>query len=43
MKNILLLNDFSAEAEHALAYGTMLATALNAQLLIWNVNTYAAK
>lgn len=43
MKNILLLNDFSAEAEHALAYGTMLATALNAKLLVWNVNTYAAQ
>lgn len=41
MKNILLLNDFSPEAEHALAYGTMLATALNAQLLVWNINEYA--
>ncbi|MDT3405525.1 hypothetical protein [Mucilaginibacter terrae] len=42
MKNILLLNDFSAEAEHALAYGTMLATALNAKLLVWNIDNYAS-
>lgn len=37
MKNILLLNDFSTEAEHALAYGTLLATALQTNLLVWNI------
>jgi len=36
MNNILLLNDFSAEAEHAFAYAQKLAQTLQANLLIWN-------
>jgi nucleotide-binding universal stress UspA family protein len=37
MNNILLLNDFSAEAEHAFAYAQKLAQTLQANLLIWNL------
>lgn len=37
MNNILILNDFSAEAEHALAYAQKLAQTLQANLLIWNL------
>jgi hypothetical protein len=38
MRNILLLNDFSPEAAHALAYGRMMATHLNVNLLVWNID-----
>ncbi|WP_342645904.1 universal stress protein [Mucilaginibacter sp. CSA2-8R] len=37
MNNILLLNDFSAEAEHAFTYAQKLAQTLQANLLIWNL------
>ncbi len=37
MNNILILNDFSAEAEHALVYAQKLAQTLQANLLIWNL------
>ncbi|WP_295768569.1 universal stress protein [uncultured Mucilaginibacter sp.] len=43
MKNILLLNDFTPEAEHAISYATMLATALKARVLVWNVSHQATK
>ncbi|WP_345953410.1 universal stress protein [Mucilaginibacter sp. PAMB04168] len=38
MKNILLLNDFSPEAAHALAYGQMLAAHLQVNLLVWDID-----
>lgn len=36
MKNILVINDFSPEAGHALAYGTMIATVFKTKLLVYN-------
>jgi nucleotide-binding universal stress UspA family protein len=43
MNNILLLNDFSATAEHALAYAKKLAQTLQANLLIWNLKESVQK
>ena len=37
MKNILVINDFSPEAGHALAYGTMMATVFGTKLYVWNI------
>lgn len=37
MKTILFLNDYSAEAEHALAYTLILASSLKARILVWNL------
>jgi len=43
MTNILLLNDFSATAEHALAYAQNLAQSLQANLLVWNLKESTQK
>lgn len=37
MNNILLLNDFSAEAEHAFTYAKKLAQTLQVNLLVWDL------
>jgi hypothetical protein len=38
MKNFLLLNDFSPQAERALAVANVLANQFDARVLIWNIN-----
>ncbi len=43
MNNILLLNDFSADAEHAFAYAKKLAQTLQVNLLVWNLKDSVQK
>ena len=37
MKTLLVLNDYTPEAEHALAYSIMLASGLHTRILVWNL------
>ncbi|MBS1525668.1 MAG: hypothetical protein JST19_08470 [Bacteroidetes bacterium] len=41
MKNILLFNDFSPEAEHAASLALLLAGKMNVNLYVWNILEYA--
>src|ERR1700740_2738559 len=42
MKNLLLFNDFSSEAEHAAELALLLAGKTNTNLYVWNTIEYAA-
>lgn len=38
MKNLLILNDYSVEAQHAIKYAIKLSPKMNLNLLIWNMS-----
>src|SRR5581483_11359893 len=42
MRNFLLFNDFSSEAEHAAELALLLAGKTNANLYVWNTIEYSA-